>query len=496
MAATSITVAGVIGTGVFLKARVMTCNVGSPGLVLLAWVVAGALSIAGSLTYAELGAMMPEAGGEYAFVRAAYGRFWAFVFGWMRFFIAGAGGAAALAAGLAIFSNVVAGGALAAHHVSVGSLTISGVTLVAMAAIVVVTLINCAAVAVGGQVASTMAVAKIVLISGLGVAALTLGGGTLGALRAIGRARRLRGQCRRPRAAGIAGFGAAMFAALWAYNGWNETSYIAGEVKDPQRNLPIAFIAGIGIVMALYCFVNLAYAFVLPPLTIASLPISSAVATEVAATFLGPSAVKIVSAALVVSIFSALQVMTLLAARVPYAMASDGLFLKWLAELSPRTRVPVRALMLQAVWACVLVLSGSFDALTDYAMFAILGFVAMVTASVFVLRRRAPDAVRPYRTWGYPVTPALFLLVTALLLVNTITTAPRQALAGSGSSRWDCPSTGTGRAATDLRRAEPVSSAALARLKSGALQGRRPSPGLKPRPTAKRPGTLKIWLAY
>jgi APA family basic amino acid/polyamine antiporter len=431
MAATSITVAGVIGTGVFLKARVMTCNVGSPTLVLLAWVVAGALSIAGSLTYAELGAMMPEAGGEYAFVRAAYGRFWAFVFGWMRFFIAGAGGAAALAAGLAIFSNVVAGGALAAHHVSVGSLTISGVTLVAMAAIVVVTLINCAAVAVGGQVASTMAVAKIVLISGLGIAALTLGGGTWAHFEQSGAL----GLCEGVPAAargGIAGFGAAMFAALWAYNGWNETSYIAGEVKDPQRNLPIAFIAGIGIVMALYCFVNLAYAFVLPPLAIASLPISSAVATEVAATFLGPSAVKIVSAALVVSIFSALQVMTLLAARVPYAMASDGLFLKWLAELSPRTRVPVRALMLQAVWACVLVLSGSFDALTDYAMFAILGFVAMVTASVFVLRRRAPDAVRPYRTWGYPVTPALFLLVTTLLLVNTIATAPRQALAGVG----------------------------------------------------------------
>jgi APA family basic amino acid/polyamine antiporter len=431
MAATSITVAGVIGTGVFLKARVMTCNVGSPGLVLLAWVVAGALSIAGSLTYAELGAMMPEAGGEYAFVRAAYGRFWAFVFGWMRFFIAGAGGAAALAAGLAIFGNVVTGGALAAHSVGVGGLAISGVTLVAMGAIAVVTLINCAAVAVGGQVASTMAVAKIVLISGLGVAALTLGGGSwahFGQSGALGVCEAVPAAAR----GGLAGFGAAMFAALWAYNGWNETSYIAGEVKDPHRNLPIAFIAGIGIVMALYCFVNLAYAYVLSPLAIASVPLSSSVATEVAATFLGPAAVKIVSAALVVSIFSALQVMTLLAARVPYAMASDGLFLKWLAELSPRTRVPVRALMLQAVWACVLVLSGSFDALTDYAMFAILGFVAMVTASVFVLRRRDPDAVRPYRTWGYPVTPALFLLVTALLLVNTITTAPRQALAGVG----------------------------------------------------------------
>jgi APA family basic amino acid/polyamine antiporter len=349
----------------------------------------------------------------------------------MRFFIAGAGGAAALAAGMAIFGNVVTGGALAAHSVGFGGLAISGVTLVAMAAIVVVTLINCAAVAVGGQVASTMAVAKILLISGLGVAALTLGGGSWAHFEQSGAL----GACEGVPAAargGFAGFGAAMFAALWAYNGWNETSYVAGEVRDPQRNLPIAFIAGIGIVMALYCFVNLAYAYVLPPLAIASVALSSSVATEVAATFLGPAAVKIVSAALVVSIFSALQVMTLLAARVPYAMALDGLFLKWLAELSPRTRVPVRALWLQAAWACVLVLSGSFDALTDYAMFAILGFVAMVTASVFVLRRRDPDGVRPYRTWGYPVTPALFLLVTALLLVNTISTAPRQALAGLG----------------------------------------------------------------
>jgi APA family basic amino acid/polyamine antiporter len=431
MAATSITVANVIGTGVFLKARVMICNVETPGRLLLAWIVAGVLSIAGSLTYAELGAMMPEAGGEYVFVRTAYGRFWAFVFGWMRFFIAGAGGAAALAAGLAIFTNVVAGGALAAYHVTLGSLTISGVTLAAMAAIVVVTLINCAAVVVGGQIASTMAVAKIALISGLGITALTLGGGTWAHFSQSGAF----GACEGVPAAargGLAGFGAAMFAALWAYNGWNETSYIGGEVKNPQRNLPVAFIAGIGIVMALYVFVNFAYAFVLSPIAIASVPLSSSVATEVAATFLGPAAVKIISGALVVSIFSALQVMTLLAARVPYAMASDGLFLRWLAELSPHTRVPVRALVLQAAWACVLVMSGSFDALTDYALFAILVFVALVTASVFVMRGRYPDMPRPYRTRGYPVTPALFLVVTALLIANTLMTAPTQALAGVG----------------------------------------------------------------
>jgi basic amino acid/polyamine antiporter, APA family len=306
---------------------------------------------------------------------------------------------------------------------------VTGVTLVAILAIAVVTLINCAAVSVGGRVASTMAVAKVVLITGLGTAALVFGGGTwahLGQSGALGTCEGVPAAAR----GGLSGFGAAMFAALWAYNGWNETSYVAGEVKDPQRNLPLAFIAGIGIVAAMYVFLNFAYAFVLPPAVIASVSGSSSVATEVAATFLGPASVKIVAGALVVSIFSALQVMTLLGARVPFAMASDGLFLPWLAELSPATRVPVRALLLQGLWASVLVVSGSFDTLTDYAMFAILGFVAMVTASVFVMRHRDPEMPRPYRTWGYPLTPALFLVVTALLILNTLVTAPRQAAAG------------------------------------------------------------------
>ena len=434
MAATSLTVAGVIGTGVFLKARVMTCNVGTPGLVLLAWVVAGGLSLAGALTYAELGAMMPEAGGEFVFVRRAYGRFWAFVFGWTRFFIAGSGGAAALATGLAIFVNVVTGGVLGAHAVHVfgqPGITISGVSAVGVLAIMIVTLINSAAVRVGGHVASTMAVAKFILIVGLGVAAFLLGGGTWDHFQQSGLAGVCEGVPPSARG-GLTGFGAAMLAALWAYNGWNEVSYVAGEVKNPQRNLPLAFIGGIGIVGAMYVFVNLAYAFVLPPLAIASVSLSSSVATEVAATFLGPVAVKVMAGALVISIFSALQVMTMLNARVPFAMATDGLFFRWVARISPRTRVPVRALALQATWSSVLVLSGSFDALTDYAMFAILGFIGLVAASVFVMRRRQPDLPRPYRTWGYPVTPTLFLAVTALVILNTVITAPRQAAAGIG----------------------------------------------------------------
>jgi APA family basic amino acid/polyamine antiporter len=182
----------------------------------------------------------------------------------------------------------------------------------------------------------------------------------------------------------------------------------------------------------LYVFVNFAYFYVLSPSAIASVGLSSSVATEVVARFLGPSAVRIMAAALVVSIFSALHVATLVCARVPYAMAGDGLFFRAVGRASHGTRVPVNSLIVQGVWSSVLVLSGSFDALTDYAIFAIVGFLAMITASVFVLRHREPDTARPYRTWGYPVTPAIFLLVTGYLLVNTIVTAPRQALAGLG----------------------------------------------------------------
>jgi APA family basic amino acid/polyamine antiporter len=231
---------------------------------------------------------------------------------------------------------------------------------------------------------------------------------------------------------GVAGFGAAMMAALWAYNGWNEMTYVSGEVSNPSRNLPIALIAGIGIVGSLYIFANTAYFYVLPPEAVASVPLSSSVATETLARFLGPAAVKVMAGALVVSIFSALQVASLVCARVPYAMANDGLFFPPLAQLSPRTRVPVRALIAQTAWAIVLVLSGSFDALTDYAIFAILLFSALITSSIFVFRVRRPDAERPYRTWGYPVTPILFLIVVGYLLVNAFVTAPVQAFTGIG----------------------------------------------------------------
>jgi APA family basic amino acid/polyamine antiporter len=434
-AAIAIVVGDVIGTGVYLKARVMTCNVGTPELVLAAWVVAGLLSLAGALTYAELGAMMPTTGGEYVYMREAYGRVWAFLFGWMRFFIGTTGGCAALASGLAIFVNVLSAGALSAHALRVPlwgfDMRLGAQEAVGAAAITAVTLINCAEVTIGGRIASVLASLKVALIVGLGTAAFLYGHGDWAHFGQSGAAGACEGIALAARG-GLAGFGAAMMAALWAYNGWNELTYVSGEISNPQRNIPRALVAGIGVIGALYIFVNASYFFVLPPERIASLATSSSVATEAAAQFLGPYAGRLMAAALVVSIFSALQVATLVGARVPYAMAVDGLFFRPLAAVSPRTRVPVRALVAQAVWTIMLVLSGSFDALTDYTIFAILMFSTMLGASIFIHRIRRPDVERPYRTFGYPVVPALFLLVTVWLVINALVTAPGQSFAGLG----------------------------------------------------------------
>jgi APA family basic amino acid/polyamine antiporter len=435
-AAIAIVIGDVIGTGVYLKARVMTCNVGTPELVIAAWVVAGLLSLAGALTYAELGAMMPATGGEYVFMREAFGRAWAFLFGWMRFFIGSTGGCAALASGLAIFVNVLTGGLLGAHDFSIPlagtfALHLGALELVAVAAIVVATLANCAEVAMSGRIATLLSSLKVGLIVSLGAAAFLFGHGDWSHFAQSGASGTCEGVAAAARG-GLAGFGAAMMAALWAYNGWNELTYVSGEIANPQRNIPRALVGGIGIVGLLYVFVNASYFFVLPPTLVASLGPSSSAATETAARFLGPYAGRLMAAVLAMSIASALLVATLVSARIPYAMAADGLFFSGLARVSPRTRVPVRALIAQAAWTILLVLSGSFDALTDYTIFAILAFSTMLGGSLFLHRIRRPDVERPYRTWGYPVVPALFLLVTVWLVVNTLMTAPGQALTGLG----------------------------------------------------------------
>lgn len=426
-------VGSVIGTGVFLKARVMTCNVGTPGGVMAVWVVAGVMSMLGALTYAELATLWPRAGGEYIFIRQAYGRLWGFLYGWTRFFVATTGGLAALAMGFAIFVSVFGSGTWASWHLTILPLgvDISMIQLIAVAAVWAVTLVNCADVSTGGRVASILTVTKITLLIAIGLGAFLLGDGSWSHYALSGADGTCEGVDAVART-GMAGIGAAMMAALWGYNGWNEVTYVAGEVKDPQRSLPFAFIGGLLTLAALYVIVNASYFYVLTPHEVASVPADAAVATHVVLRVLGPAATGLMSAMLAVSVLTALQIAALMSARIPYAMACDGVFFHGLARLSPRTRVPVRALVAQAAWTTLLVLSGSFDTLTDYSIFAVLIFVALATASVFVFRRTMPDVARPYRTWGYPVVPVLFLLTAIWLILNTLQTSPRQSLAGLG----------------------------------------------------------------
>ncbi|HXL80407.1 MAG TPA: amino acid permease [Pyrinomonadaceae bacterium] len=435
IAAISIVVGNVIGTGVFLKARVMTCNVGTPKMVLLVYVIAGLLSLAGALTYAELAAMMPHAGGEYVFLREAYGPRWAFLYGWMSFFIGKAGSQAALGVGFAIFLNVLLGGSLSGQYFSANLLgyqiPFGHLQVVALAAIVIVTLINCAAVKVSGGVAAVLTGIKIGLVLLVGVGAFLAQGADWSHFAMSNSGGACEGVAASARA-GFAGFGAAMLGALWAYDGWNNVTLVAGEVKDPHRNLPRALIGGMLLVSGLYIFVNFAYFYVLSPTEVANVSAASSVATEVARRFLGPLAISLIAAALLSSTFGTLHTSILTGARVPYAMAQDRLFFRSLSTVSSRTHVPIGALIAQAIWACILTLSGSFDTLTDYAIFGLWIFYALVTASVFVFRKRMPDAERPYRTWGYPVVPILFLIVAGMLLVNTVLTTPKQALTGVG----------------------------------------------------------------
>jgi len=433
IATTSIVIGDVIGTGVFLKSRVMTCNVGTPGRVIAVWLVAGLLSLAGALTYAELAAIWPRAGGEYVFIREAYNSRLAFLFGWMRFFVAGPGSLAALAVGFAIFLNVLLRGNLNVTFFNLNLpgylIPFGGLQIVAVTAIAVVTLINCASVTIGGAFATALTALKVAIVIALGLGALFFASGDWSHF--LGRDQG--GLCEGVVAAargGSAGFAAAMLGALWAYNGWNEMTFVSGEVKNPQRNIPLALVGGMAICAVLYVFVNTTYFYVLTPTEVANVPAASSVAAVVAQRFLGPIAVSLIAAAMLSSTFGALHISTMANSRVPYAMAHDGLFPQGLARVSGRTRVPVRALLVQGVWASVLALSGSYDTLTDYVIFANWIFFGLVIASIFFIRRRIPEVERVFRAWGYPLVPVLFLLTTAWLLISTLITAPVRSLIG------------------------------------------------------------------
>lgn len=418
----SLVIGTVIGTGVFLKTAVMAQQAGSVGLVMFTWVAAGLLSLAGALTYAELGAMMPHAGGEYVYLRAAYGRVPAFLYGWMRTTCGSTGSIAVFGVAFATFlsalvplSSVWAQRTL---HV-LGQEVIwrfGPQQVVAVAVIWLFSLINCLGVSQGGRVQTILTLCKVLGIGVIVLGALLLSDGAGMHAPAIAA----------PPVSGQA-IGAAMLAALWAYDGWNNMPMVAGEVRDPGRNVPRALILGMVVVLLVYGLANLAYFYALPLGEVAAsrstrFPDALPVATKAAQTFAGSLGGKIVSVAFLLSTVGALNGSILSGSRVPYAMARHGLFPARLAQLTSGTRVPAYAILVQAAWASVLALSGTFDQLTNYVVFAGWIFYGLTTAGVFVLRYKQPQAARPYRTLGYPVVPALFVLVAGWLLWNSLRT--------------------------------------------------------------------------
>jgi APA family basic amino acid/polyamine antiporter len=423
----------VIGTGVFLKTATMAQLVGSPNRVLLAWLAAGLLSLAGALTYAELGAMMPEAGGEYVFLREAYGDFPAFLFGWSSLMLIASGGLAAVATALTSFisSFVPLDAVWITHDFHLLSQVVHwrlGIQqLVAVAVILLFAGVNARGIDVGSRVQWAATVAKLA-----GIAIIVLGAFLLSRTGSWAH-------LKMPVTAGIAptgmgAFGAAMLAALWAYQGWANVPMVAGEIEKPERNIPRALIYGMLIVILVYLITNLAYFYALPfseILTASSTAYRDAlpVAAKAAQTFSSYGA-QIVSLAFIISAIGALNGITMMNARVPFAMARDGLFFRPLGNLSPTSRAPVNAIWFQGIWACVLALSGTFDQITTSAIFGVWVFTALVGSSIFVLRRKLPVAPRRYRTVGYPVVPALFVLVALWLVINTLSAYPVESAAG------------------------------------------------------------------
>jgi APA family basic amino acid/polyamine antiporter len=412
-AAASITVGTIIGTGVFLKTAVMAQLGGSAAWVLAAWGVAGLLSFAGAMTYAELGGMFPEAGGEYVYLRQGYGPFMGYLFAWNRFWIATPGSIAAYAVGSATFLG--------------GVLPIGEPMPVAVGLIVVFTAVNCLNVRSGGHLQTVLTVMKVAMILVIAIGAVITPAGTWSHLSEGGPF------------PGWSAFGAMVLAALWAYDGWNNLPMAAGEVRDPAKNLPRAIVGGALAVFAIYALVNLGYFHALPlsEITTSSstaYPDAPALGQKVATQFLGGTAQLVLAAAMTISALSAMNGSMLTGARVPYAVARDGLAPARLAHVSAGSRVPVTAVLVQGALSCVLAASAKFDQLTDAVVFASWLFYALNAGSVLMLRTRLPGHARPFRVPGFPVVPVVFMALALLLLVNTVFTAPKPSALGLGTT--------------------------------------------------------------
>jgi len=403
-----IVIGTVIGSGIFIvPATVLQQTGGDIGPALLVWLIAGILSLLGALTYGELGAMDPEAGGLYVYIRDAFGPLPAFLYGWTLFFVISSGSVATLAvATTGYLSQLVPLSPLEAKFA-------------ALAMVAIIAIINVRGTRESARVQDWSTLIKTIAIVGLSLVMLVLGRGlsqTAGHVWPASLKPSL-----------LSGIGLAMVGVLWAYEGWQYVTFSAGETRDPQRTFPRGIIIGTALLIAIYMLANIAYIAALGPTAAAQSP---RIAADAVGVTMGSAAAKLIAATIVLSMFSAANGLTLTAPRVYYAMARDGVFFQRLAAVHPRFGTPAFAVIASSLWAMLLAATGTFTVLLTYVVFTGWIFYALGALSIFSYRRSRPNATRPFRVPGYPVTPILFVLASAAIVINTLLTQPGIALRG------------------------------------------------------------------
>ena len=436
---TMIVAGSMIGSGIFIVSADIARQVGSSGWLLAVWVITGALTLAAALSYGELAAMMPRAGGQYIYLREAYSPLWGFLYGWTLFLVIQTGTIAAVGVAFAKFLGVLVPQISESHKFfQIGRFSLSPTTLVGIAVIIFLTWTNCTGLRTGKVIQNIFTITKIAALVGLILLGLTVGANK-GAIDAnfkdMWRATSVNGAPLAALALLLA-LGTSMVGSLFSSDAWNNVTFTAGEVKNPKRTLPLSLFFGVGLVSVLYILANVAYLVTLP---LAGHPDGATaidrgiqfarndrVATAAVEVIFGSNAVTIMAVLIMISTFGCLNGLILAGARVYYAMAQDGLFFRKIGMLNDRA-VPRNGLILQAVWSCLLALSGSYGELLDYVIFAVLIFYVITIAGIFVLRKKQPNAERPYRAVGYPIIPGLYIILASLIALDLLISAKTRA---------------------------------------------------------------------
>ncbi len=443
--ATAIVMGSMIGSGIFIVPADMTRVLGSPALLIVAWLVTAAMTIIGALSYGELAAMMPKAGGQYVYLRESLGPVWGFLYGWTLFMVIQTGTIAAVGVAFGKFLGVFFPSVSKDHwlwHIGSGNIGLNTANLAAIAIITLLTFANTRGVKLGAAVQNVFTSAKVLALLAV-IAVGVVAKNAVAMATNFGHAFWTNAGLHTKHAVQVGDggptvwvgiltvIGVVQVGSLFSSDAWNNVTFTAGEIKNPKRNLPLSLALGTGVVLLLYILCNFVYLSVLPLSAIQTAP-QDRVATAVLQAAFGSLGAKLMAAAILVSTFGCVNGMLLAGARVYYAMSRDGLFFQSAGKLDEKTKTPTTSLWMQWAWTCLLCLSGSYGQLLDYVIFAVLVFYVLTIVGLFVLRRTHPDAPRPYRAFGYPVLPAVYIVLATWICGVLLRYKPQYTWPGLG----------------------------------------------------------------